>query len=105
MGQTALDRELIGRVRQHVDADLRTLLNYTCQETLERSYRSASGEIEFRERLRLEVLVTNTGESFAWPGSSEFPRVPLESWIRVGAIGTGNFGLNSGIYSWRPQHR
>src|SRR5260370_38474468 len=58
---------------------------------MERSIYAPTGQIEFRERLRLEVLVTSAGELFAWPGSTDFTTEPLESWIGVGAIGTGNF--------------
>ncbi len=41
--------------------------------------------------MRLEVLVAESTELFAWPGSTDFTAKPLESWIRSGAIGTGNF--------------
>jgi hypothetical protein len=58
---------------------------------MERSIHGPTGQIEFRERLRLEVLFTETTEQFAWPGSSEFTSAPLESWIGAGAIGNGDF--------------
>jgi len=91
MAQTDFDRELLGRVRQHIQTRVAGLPNYTCQESMERSIYAPTGQIEFRERLRLEVLVTSAGELFAWPGSTDFTTEPLESWIGVGAIGTGNF--------------
>ncbi len=83
--------ELWARVRQHLGASVAGLPNYTCQETMERSIYAPTGQIEFRERLRLEVLVTETTELFAWPGSTDFTSKPLENWIGRGAIGTGNF--------------
>ena len=83
--------ELWGRVRQHVSAGFDGLPNYTCQETMERSIHAPTGQIEFRERLRLEVLITKATELFAWPGSTDFSQEALESWIRAGAIGNGNF--------------
>src|SRR6266851_112153 len=91
MAQTDFDRELLGRVRQHIQTRVAGLPNYTCQETMERSIYAPTGQIEFRERLRLEVLVTETTELFAWPGSTDFTSKPLENWIGRGAIGTGNF--------------
>jgi hypothetical protein len=89
--QTDAGLELLGRVRQHLSASVAGLPNYTCQETMERSVHSPTGQIEFRERLRLEVLVTAATELFAWPGSMDFTSEPLENWIGGGAIGTGNF--------------
>jgi hypothetical protein len=58
---------------------------------MERSIHGPTGQIEFRERLRLEVLFTETTELFAWPGSLEFISAPVESWIGAGAIGNGDF--------------
>ncbi len=92
MAQTAdAGQELWGRVREHVAASVAGLPNYSCTETMERLIYAPSGQIEFRERLRLEVLVTEKGELFAWPGSQDFTDEPLENWIGAGAIGTGNF--------------
>jgi hypothetical protein len=58
---------------------------------MERSIYSPTRQKEFRERLRLEVLVTKAAELFAWPGSTDFSPEALESWIGAGAIGNGNF--------------
>jgi hypothetical protein len=58
---------------------------------MERTILSPAGQIEFRERLRLEVLFIETTELFAWPGSSEFTSEALESWISAGAINNGDF--------------
>jgi hypothetical protein len=58
---------------------------------MERSIQGSTGQIEFRERLRLEVLFAETTELFAWPGSSEFTSEPLQNWIGAGAIGNGDF--------------
>jgi len=84
-------QELWGRTREHAAASVAGLPKYSCTETMERLVYAPSGHIEFRERLRLEVLVKETAELFAWPGSMDFAAEPLETWIGTGAIGTGNF--------------
>jgi hypothetical protein len=78
-------------VREHIRSTASGLPNYTCQESMERSIQDSAGQIEFRERLRLEVLFAETTELFAWPGSSEFTSEPLQNWIGAGAIGNGDF--------------
>ena len=89
--QTDAGLDLWVRVREHVRASLAELPNYTCQETMERVINDPGGKIEFRERLRLDVLVTASQELFAWPGSTGFTTDPIESRIGTGAIGTGTF--------------
>jgi len=89
--QTDAGLDLWIRVREHVWASAAELPNYTCQESMERSIHAPTGRIEFRERLRLEVLFAETTELFAWPGSSEFSSEPLQTWIGAGAIGNGDF--------------
>src|SRR5258708_6716891 len=89
--QTDAGLELWIRVREHLKASVAGLPNYTCQETMERSIQAPTGQIEFRERLRLEVLVAEGKELFAWPGSTDFTSEPLRGWIGAGAIGNGNF--------------
>jgi hypothetical protein len=89
--QTDAGLDLWVRVREHIRATAAELPNYSCQETMERSIQSSSWQIEFRERLRLEVLFAETTELFAWPGSSEFTSEPLQNWIGAGAIGNGDF--------------
>jgi hypothetical protein len=91
--QTDAGLDLWVRVREHVRASAVGLPNYSCQETMERSIHGPTGQIEFRERLRLEVLFAETTELFAWPGSLEFTPEPLESWIGAGAIGNGDFAI------------
>src|ERR1700694_1074360 len=89
--QTDVEMDLWVRVREHVRSSAVGLPNYSCQEIMDRSIHGSTGQIEFRERLRLEVLFAETRELFAWPGSSEFSAEPLESWIGAGAIGNGDF--------------
>jgi hypothetical protein len=89
--QTDAGLDLWVRVREHIRATAAGLPNYSCQETMERSIQGSNGQIEFRERLRLEVLFAETTELFAWPGSSEFTSEPLQNWIGAGAIGNGDF--------------
>jgi hypothetical protein len=89
--QTDAGLDLWVRVREHIRASAAGLPNYTCQESMERSIQTPTGRIEFRERLRLEVLFAETTELFAWPGSSEFTSEPLQAWIGAGAIDNGSF--------------
>jgi hypothetical protein len=89
--QTDAGPDLWVRVREHIRATAAELPNYSCQETMERSIQGYAGQIEFRERLRLEVLFAETTELFAWPGSSEFTSELLQNWIGAGAIGNGDF--------------
>jgi hypothetical protein len=91
--QTDAWLDLWVRVREHIRATAARLPNYSCQEIMERSIQSSGGQIEFRERLRLEVLFAETTELFAWPGSSEFTSEPLQNWIGAGAIGNGDFAI------------
>src|SRR5690349_1474711 len=86
------DAEIVGHLRQRMRASVAGLPNYTCLETMERSIVDAAGRLLFRERLRMEVLIGQKAEMFAWPGSSIFGPSPLEAWIGEGAIGSGNFG-------------
>ena len=89
--QTDAGMDLWVRVREHIRASATGLPNYSCLETMERLIDGPTGQIEFRERLRLEVLFAETTELFAWPGSSEFTSEPLQNWIGAGAIGNGDF--------------
>ena len=91
IAQSDAGLDLWVRVRAHVRAAAAGLPNYSCQETMDRSIQGRTGQIEFRERLRLDVLFTDTTEMFAWPGSSEFTSEQLENWIGAGAIGNGDF--------------
>jgi hypothetical protein len=81
---------LLVRIRQHVRDSIIDVPNYTCLETMDRGISAPDGALEFRERLRVEVLVAEHNELFAWPGSSDFSD-PMGDWIDRGAIGNGNF--------------
>ena len=79
--------ELLGRIRHHLKPGISALPNYTCLETMERSIYHPSGRPEFFEKLRLQVLVADQGELFAWPDSTEFTAAKL-------AHANYQFGLN-----------
>ena len=89
--QTDAGLDLWVRVREHVRASAAGLPDRSCQETMDRTIQGRTGQIEFRERLRLDVLFTDSTELFAWPGSAEFTSEQIESWIGAGAIGNGDF--------------
>ena len=91
---------LLIRIRQHVRESIVDVPNYTCLETMDRTTTGPKGHEEFRERLRVEVLVADHKELFAWPGSTDFADADfgnadfgnsMVDWIDAGAIGTGNF--------------
>jgi hypothetical protein len=88
--QTVDGSALLGRIRQHVRSSILEMPSYTCRETMERTMSASNGQIEFRELLRVDVLVAEQKELFAWPGSADF-KDPAEDWIAVGAIASGDF--------------
>lgn len=81
---------MLGRIRQHMRENIVDVPNYTCLETMDRIVSTPGGQVGFRERLRVEVLVAKHAELFAWPGSTDFTDA-VGDWIGSGAIGTGNF--------------
>ena len=86
--------ELAARARQAVGGMLTRLPDYTCQETLQRTWREAGGKkFGTLDRVRLEVAFVNGTEMYAWPGSTKFGELKLDQVISDrGAFGTGDFG-------------
>ena len=91
--QTSPEVALIGRARQRMAANLASLPNYTCLETIERSVRRmATQKLLFRDRVHLEVAFIQANEMFSWPGSGNFEPDLLEQLPQAGASAAGGFG-------------
>src|SRR5690348_8335124 len=60
---------LLPRIRLHMQQRLSDVPNYTCRETIERSWRAPKGK-QFHQidRLLLEVAQVGGRELLAWPG-------------------------------------
>jgi hypothetical protein len=86
----------IARIRSHMAENLERLPNYTCTQTIERSFRPAkTRRFQLIDTLRLEVALVNGKELFAWPGSGKFDDREISEIIGSGASGNGNFGLHA----------
>jgi hypothetical protein len=69
--------------------------DYTCLETVERTYRTAgSRKPHLDDTLRLEVALVGGREMFAWPGEKTFEETDLRKMIPTGTFGNGNFALH-----------
>lgn len=70
--------------------------DYTCLETVERSYRAPSARnMQYDDTLRLEVALVDGKEMFAWPGSKKFEETDLRKLVPTGTFGNGNFALHA----------
>ena len=84
---------LSSQVRQRMAANLASLPNYTCLETIERTVRrQATKKLLFRDRIHVEVAFLDANETFSWPGAASFDPDLLQKIPQVGASGAGGFG-------------
>ena len=95
-------------LRERVIAGLGRMPNYTCVETVTRTYYSPArprgaascdtpaGKSTLHayaaDRLRLDVAVTPAKEIYSWAGASEFDARDLSEIVGGGPIGSGAFG-------------
>ncbi|MCX6622215.1 MAG: hypothetical protein NTY38_14330 [Acidobacteria bacterium] len=87
---------LLEKIRLRMAESLDRLPNYTCLQTIERSYRRApSHKFEMQDIVRLEVGLVQGKELFAWPGSGKFDERDVTEMVKGGAIGNGNFALHA----------
>jgi len=88
---------LIGRVQHVVSEMLRSMPNFTCVETIERSQRApATKKYQLLDTIRLEVALVEGKELYAWPGSARFEETDVTKLVGgLGAIGTGDFALHA----------
>jgi hypothetical protein len=88
--------QLLARTRAHMAEILLHQPNYTCLETIQRSFRTgAARKLQPQDTLRLEVALVDGAEMFAWPGSKKFEETDLRKMIPTGTFGNGNFALHA----------
>jgi hypothetical protein len=99
-------KELIQRIGDRVAEQVSKTANYTCLETLERSYYRNNGfemamygpsavavpknELLY-DRLKLDVAVSEGSEIYAWHGSNKFGANEVTDVVQHGPISTGQF--------------
>lgn len=84
---------LSSEIRQRMAANLATLPNYTCLETIDRTVRrKAAKKLLFRDRIHIEVAFIEGGEMFSWPGAASFEPDLRQKLPEAGASGAGAFG-------------
>ena len=98
--------ELLAQIRRNVDEQLSRSANYTCTETLERSYYRNNGfdmalggpggvaipkNQLLQDRLRLDIAVSEGKEIYAWHGAGRFSSPELSDIVRHGPVSTGQF--------------
>src|SRR5579871_3610686 len=85
--------ELLAQIRRHMADNLASLPNYTCRETIERTFgQQGAKRFSLLDRLRLEVAYVSGRELYAWPGATSFDDRGIEQLVGGGgAIGTGGF--------------
>ncbi|MBI2688872.1 MAG: hypothetical protein HYX27_21425 [Acidobacteria bacterium] len=87
---------LLSRIKRHMEQVLGRQPNYTCQETIERSRRTAKAKrFQLVDALHLEVAVVEGKELFSWPGEREFKDRDLRELAPSGMIGNGSFALHA----------
>ncbi len=112
-GQTPGDATaVLERARARLQAMAHDLEKYVCVETVNRSYyrrvesqdpaacgpdgenasRSDPHELEFTDRVRLEVTLSDGRELHSWPGATRFDTRNIDEIIRDGPVSTGSYG-------------
>jgi hypothetical protein len=87
----------LARIRQKATENLSRIPDYTCLETVERSWR-APGWRSFTpvDTVRFEVAHVGGRELYSWPGARRLGDTPLASLIGFGVTGSGDFALRAG---------
>ncbi|MBI5280161.1 MAG: hypothetical protein HY858_00660 [Candidatus Solibacter usitatus] len=91
------EQVLLGRTRNVVAEMLKSMPNFTCVQTIERSHRAPDTKrFQMLDTLRLEVALVDGKELYAWPGSPKFEERDVRDMVGgQGAIGTGDFALHA----------
>ena len=89
--------ELLAHIRHHMADNLARLPNYTCRETIERTWGEAGARhLNLVDRLRLEVAYVQGGELYAWPGAASFDDRSIGDLVGGGgATSTGSFAMHA----------
>jgi len=98
--------EILERIRKNVAEQLSKSVNYTCTESLDRSYYRNNGfamaihgpeavsipknEL-VHDRLRLDVAVSGGKEIYAWHGAGRFSAAEVTDFVHNGVISSGQF--------------
>jgi hypothetical protein len=102
---------ILTQARHKVLDNIRRIPNYTCVETVDRSYFEPEGgkppracadlaqwkldghplRLAISDRLRLEVAVAPDREMYSWVGERNFAAGEIDEIVRFGPIGTGSF--------------
>ena len=87
----------LARIRQKAAENLSRIPDYTCLETVERSWR-APGWRSFTpvDTVRFEVAHVGGRELYSWPGARRVGDTPLASLIGFGVTSSGDFALRAG---------
>jgi hypothetical protein len=103
---------VLERARASLQAMAHDLEKYVCVETVNRNYyrrvetpepaacgpadgnafTSDPRQLEFTDRVRLEVTVSDGRELHSWPGATRFDTRNIDEIIRDGPVSTGSFG-------------
>ncbi len=97
---------ILQRAQQSVAVQLARAANYACVETVDRQYfisrqsqslgcahESASSPetLGMRDRLRLDIAVSEGREIYSWHGEAKFTSSDVSEVVRTGPISSGNF--------------
>ena len=84
---------LLAHIKAKMAANLERLPNYTCTQTIERSYRRAPNRrFEMFDTVRLEVALVEGKEMYGWPGAKRIDESDITKLVS-GTIGNGDFAL------------
>ena len=87
---------LLARIKYHNLLTLQKLPNYTCRETIERSFRNPPDrKFRLHDLVRLEVAFVGNRELYGWPGATKFEETDITEMVKGGAIGNGIFGMHT----------
>ena len=84
---------LLSRIKYHNLLTLARLPNYTCRETIERSYRTPPDrKFHILDLVRLEVAYVGNRELYGWPGAQKFEEKDITETANSLGIGPMGFG-------------
>lgn len=90
----ASDNQRLADIRSEMARTLRSLPNYVCLETIERSRRPRpDAPLMPVDRLKFEVAHIGSNEVYSWPGERRLGEQELSVLTGGGLSGTGAFGL------------
>lgn len=106
-GEAAVDpAAVLMQARHAVAAQLARAANYTCVQTINRRYLGTeqqqtpgctppwevlSESLWMRDRLRLDVAVSEGNEIYSWHGESKFTSADVSDVVQTGPVSSGNF--------------